>query len=439
MLSRRFLSTSARRNAQFTTLKNGLVVVSESNPIAKSSSVGVYVQAGSRAENPYNSGVSSLTANVLINNLKTSAFESGVKLSASNAREITGLNAEFASGNLSKAFDSLTSALKNSESALNDAALVSSQAKLAGEYAELIEEIPSQTVIEHLHSTAFQGTSLALPIYGKADTVSTLEPMDLTSFYEKTFVASNAAIVGTGDVKHEELVELASKLQVLPASVKPEVAPSSFLGSDVRFRDDTLPKAYVAIAVQGEALSSPLYWTAKVASEVNGEYYRNSLFSKFQGSKLSGIVDQYHLATSYQHFSNSYSDNGLWGFYTESDNILDFDDMVHFTLKEWNRLSISVTETEVERAKAALKLKVLSTLESSVSQANALSTDALILGYKASTAEILAKINKITVSDVKSWASSSLWDKDIAISATGQIEALFDYNRVRNDMSMMRW
>ena len=35
------------------------------------------------------------------------------------------------------------------------------------------------------------------------------------------------------------------------------------------------------------------------------------------------------------------------------------------------------------------------------------------------------------------FANERLWDKDIAISAVGQIEALLDYNRVRNDMSRM--
>jgi processing peptidase subunit beta len=33
------------------------------------------------------------------------------------------------------------------------------------------------------------------------------------------------------------------------------------------------------------------------------------------------------------------------------------------------------------------------------------------------------------------FAQRKLWDRDVAISAVGQIEALLDYNRVRNDMA----
>ena len=33
------------------------------------------------------------------------------------------------------------------------------------------------------------------------------------------------------------------------------------------------------------------------------------------------------------------------------------------------------------------------------------------------------------------FANQYLWDKDVAVSAVGSIEGLFDYNRIRNDMS----
>lgn len=35
------------------------------------------------------------------------------------------------------------------------------------------------------------------------------------------------------------------------------------------------------------------------------------------------------------------------------------DDLVHFTLREWSRLAQTVTEAEVERAKAQLKATLL--------------------------------------------------------------------------------
>ena len=50
-------------------------------------------------------------------------------------------------------------------------------------------------------------------------------------------------------------------------------------------------------------------------------------------------------------------------------------------------------------------------------------------------AEIERKIDTINEKDVMEWANRKLWDRDIAVSAVGSIEGLFDYVRIRNDMS----
>lgn len=49
----------------------------------------------------------------------------------------------------------------------------------------------------------------------------------------------------------------------------------------------------------------------------------------------------------------------LWGIYLVTDKLTRIDDLVHFTLREWSRLSYNVTEAEVERAKAQLKASIL--------------------------------------------------------------------------------
>lgn len=60
-------------------------------------------------------------------------------------------------------------------------------------------------------------------------------------------------MAGAGGVKHDELVKLAGQsLGRLESSVLPaEVTPCRFTGSEVRVRDDSLPLAHVAVAVEG--------------------------------------------------------------------------------------------------------------------------------------------------------------------------------------------
>jgi processing peptidase subunit beta len=49
-------------------------------------------------------------------------------------------------------------------------------------------------------------------------------------------------------------------------------------------------------------------------------------------------------------------------------------------------------------------------------------------------AEIERLIDGITEKEIMDFANRKLWDRDIAISAVGSIEGLFDYQRLRNTM-----
>lgn len=125
----------------------------------------------------------------------------------------------------------------------------------------------------------------------------------------------------------------------------------------------------------------------------------------------------------------------LWGIYLVTDKLTRIDDLVHFTLREWSRLSSNVTEAEVERAKAQLKASILLSLDGTTAVAEDIGRQIVTTGRRMSPGEIERIIDHVTEKDVMEFANKKLWDQDIAISAVGSIEGLFDYTRIRNDMS----
>lgn len=118
-----------------------------------------------------------------------------------------------------------------------------------------------------------------------------------------------------------------------------------------------------------------------------------------------------------------------------SDQLTRLDDLVHFTLREWSRLSSDVTESEVERAKAQLKAAILLSLDSTSAVAEDIGRQLVTTGRRMNPGEIERVIDHITEKDVMDFANRKLWDQDVAISAVGSIEGLLDYQRIRNDMS----
>lgn len=98
------------------------------------------------------------------------------------------------------------------------------------------------------------------------------------------------------------------------------------------------------------------------------------------------------------------------------------------------RLCSDVSQSEVERAKAQLKASILLSLDGTTAVAEDIGRQLITTGRRASPGEIERKIDAITDKDVIDFANRKLWDQDIAISAVGSIEGLFDYQRLRNTM-----
>ncbi|RLV93543.1 Cytochrome b-c1 complex subunit 1 mitochondrial [Spathaspora sp. JA1] len=430
MTARRLLSSVSSR---FTTLSNGVTVATEVNPNASNSTVGVYFGAGSRSEHPYNNGVSALATNAL-----SSQLSNGILLTSENTKEVNGIVAQTTNDNVVAAGKLVSSIISNASELISKSDFQAVRANLIAQ-ASAVEANPTTKILSHLEASAFQGYSLGLPTLGTTESVSGLDVDDVTRHLQRQIIGSNVVVAASGKVDHDALVDAVDASLKVESGLRPQVKPASFLGSEVRMRDDTLPKAYVSIAVNGEGLNSPGYYLAKVAAAVFGSFDSTSSLRNYTSPKLATIVQEYNIVDKYQHFSTSYSDSGLWGFTSEISNITLVDEFTHFALKEWNRLSISISDAEVARAKAQVKVALAQELNNTTGVVNDIASKLLLTGHRTSLAEAFQKIDAITTKDIKAWGQAKVWDNDIVISGTGQIEALMDYGRNRNEMAMMRW
>jgi mitochondrial-processing peptidase subunit beta len=94
-----------------------------------------------------------------------------------------------------------------------------------------------------------------------------------------------------------------------------------------------------------------------------------------------------------------------------------------------------VSEAEVERAKAQLKASILLSLDGTTAVAEDIGRQIITTGRRMSPEEIERVVSRITEKDVMDFAQKKLWDQDIAVSAVGSIEGLFDYQRLRGNTS----
>lgn len=90
---------------------------------------------------------------------------------------------------------------------------------------------------------------------------------------------------------------------------------SSSSGSEVRVRDDAMPVAHVAIAVESCGWENADNIPLMVANTLIGAWDRVHGSGSGNASKLAAICSQDQLAHSFQSFNTCYKDTGLWGIY----------------------------------------------------------------------------------------------------------------------------
>ncbi|TFL02714.1 mitochondrial processing peptidase beta subunit [Pterulicium gracile] len=447
--ARSFATAVNSPGTQITTLSNGLTVATESHPHAQTATVGVWIDAGSRAETDANNGTAHFLEHMAFkgtskrtqHSLELEVENIGAHLNAYTSREQTVYYAKSFRKDVPAAVDIISDILQNSK--LESAAIERERDVILREQQE-VDKQTEEVVFDHLHSVAFQGQPLGRTILGPKKNILSIKREDLSSYIQNKYTADRMVLVGAGGIEHEELVRLAEKnFSSLPVSASPlafgRVAgpKPTFVGSEVRIDDDSSPTANVAIAVEGVSWSSPDYFPMMVMQTIFGNWDRSLGSSPLLSSRLSHIVSSHGLANSFMSFSTTYSDTGLWGIYLVSENLTNLDDLFHFTLKEWTRMSIAPTEVEVERAKSQLKAGLLLTLDGTTAIAEDIGRQIVTTGSRLTPLQVEFAVNAVTVEDIKRVAQKYLWDKDIAIAATGALGGMLDYNRIRNDMSSM--
>lgn len=297
---------------------------------------------------------------------------------------------------------------------------------------------PNCLLDDYLHQTAFQGTPLAQTVMGPSCNLYNYNPMTVSRYMNKYYDANRTVLVAIGGVKHEQMVELAhTYMSKLEPTKCIDCDIYRFTGSEVRARDDSLPLASVAIAVEGPALCDDDRVPMEIAAEILGGW------DKSQGS---GIEHAFPMARAsaaagfseaYRSFYIAYKDTGLWGVKFLSAP-LRVDDMLHAVLGEFMNLCNTVTDGEVERAKRILKTKLVSQDVDSGLACGEAGRWALLHGHRAALSARLALVDRVWAPDVRAACRRYVYDRCPAVAAVGPTEGLSDYTRIRAGMYWLR-
>jgi len=434
-----------------TTLSNGLRVGSETTVGAETATVGVWIDSGSRYETAANNGAAHFlehmafkgTAKRTKQQLEEQIENMGGHLNAYTSREQTAYFAKVFKHDVPTAMEIISDILLNST--LSPEAISTEREVILREMQE-VNKNQEELVLDHLHATAFQGTSLGRTILGSEENIRSLTRDQLVDYIQTQYTAPRMVVAGAGAIDHNQLCDLADQhfgsLPTTPSSsgsaVDVAMEPAVFTGSDYRVKFNSEDIAYMAVAFPTAGWTSEYAFPLMLMQLLLGSYDRASGIGPNHASNLCQDVAENELCYSMNTFNTHYKDTGLFGVYAVMpDNKVD--DCSWYVMNNLIRLVHSVGDEEVERAKVSLKAAMLMNLDGHNNVAEEIGRSLLNYGRRMTPAELFSRIDMVATEDIKATAYKFFNDKDHALAAVGGIHELPDYTWFRRHTYWLRY
>ncbi|KAL8273800.1 hypothetical protein Esti_002274 [Eimeria stiedai] len=445
-------------HAELTMLPNGLRVVSQRLPFSETLTAGVWIDSGSRFDKKSTNGAAHFLEHMAFKGTKKRSRiqleqeieNMGAHLNAYTSREQTVYYAKAFKKDLPQCLDILSDILLNSK--VDSDALEVEKRVILREMEE-VEKQTEEVIFDRLHMTASGGRELyplGFTILGSAENIQNMKREDILDYIARNYTGNRMVIAAAGDINHKELVEHVQKyFAVVPSATQQTIAVPDekpfFCGSELIYRDDDMgPIAHIAVGFEGVPWKSPDVVAFMLMQSIIGSYRKHD--EGLVPGKLSANTTVRNIATKMQTgcaemfsaFNTCYRDTGLFGFYAQCDEVA----VEHCVLDLMHgiaSLSYSVTDEEVERAKAQLTTQLVGHLDSTTAVAEDLGRQILVYGRYIPMAEFLTRLNAIDADEIKRVAWKYLHDREVAVSALGPLHGMPQLIDIRRATFLLRY
>lgn len=418
--------TTSTNAPQLTTLANGLRILTDPMGSVDSVSLGMWIGAGARHENPETGGVAHLLEHMAFKGtsrrdalaIAEEIEDVGGHLNAYTAREQTAYYAKVLKEDAPLAIDLLGDILQNSRFDADE---------LARERTVVLQEIgqaadtPDDIIFDDFQETAYPDQAIGRPVLGRAEVVAQMDRQAIVDFIAQNYGADRMVFAAAGNIAHQAVVDMVGvAFENLPAKSRASSQPAIYRGGDHRQEKD-LEQAHLIIGFDGVAFDDPDFYALQVFSTIFGGGMSSRLFQE--------VREKRGLVYSIYSFASSFLDGGIFGIYAGT-GPNEVDQLVPVLADEIVKAAGSISAAELARAKAQLKSGLLMSRESTSNRAEQLAQHMLVRGRIASSAEIVAKVDAIDL-DAIAEVATRLRRSPPTVAATGPLAKLEDYETIR--------
>ena len=405
-------------SVQTTVLSNGFRIVSESMPGLESAAIGLWIGAGARHERAEQNGIAHFLEHMAFKGtgrrtalqIAEEIEDVGGYINAYTSREMTAYYARVLRPDVPLALDILSDIVLSP--AFDAHEIEVERGVILQEIGQSLDT-PDDIIFDWLQETAYPDQPIGRPILGPSAQVSGFSESDLRQFVGAHYGPGQMILSAAGAVEHDVLVRLAEQA-FGHLSAKPifAAAPARFHNGERREMRQ-LEQAHFALALEAPDYLAPEFYASQVFSGALGGGMSSRLFQRLREDR--GLC--------YTVFAQSgaYSDTGAITIYAGT-GAEEIGSLAELTIDELKRAAEDMSEAEVARARAQMKAGLLMGLESPSARAERLAKLLSIWGRVPDLSEAIAKIDAVTVSDVRSHAQTLISDSAMALAVYGPID-----------------
>jgi predicted Zn-dependent peptidase len=398
-----------------TTLTSGISVVTDTMPHLETASLGVWVNSGSRDEHRQEHGISHFLEHMAFKGTRRRSAQQiaeeieavGGDLNAATGAESTAYYARVLRADVPLALDVLSDIL--SEPAFDPNEVLREQNVIIQEIGAVLDT-PDDLIFEHLQHTAFPDQSLGRSILGTPQTVRSFDGAKLRDYLGRQYRAPDIVVAAAGAVDHAAVVdEVERRFAGFNGPASPAPEPARF-GGGAHVEKRELEQVHIALALAGVSQNDPALYSTQVFTNILGGGMSSRLFQEAREKR--------GLCYSIYAFHVPYFDVGMFGLYAGTD-AADTSELMRLIVAEIANTAETLSEPEVARSKAQMKVGLLLALEGSGERIGQLARQMLAWGRPIPLDELIEKVEAVTVESARAAGRALIGRGKLATAVIG--------------------
>lgn len=400
-------------------LDNGIPVLIDNIESINTVSLGIFVNTGSRNEYPEESGVSHYIEHMMFKGTETRTAKEiseiidneGGMINAYTSRDITAYYIQMLSNKIGTGIEILSDMFMNSTFSEEN---LEKERNVIIEEIRMYDDIPEEIIHDENVKYAVTGVQ-SNSVLGTIESLKGITRERFLKYFNEQYVASNLVISVAGKVDVDEIYNLLNKGlgKFRGSSFRRDIDTSFTInGGENIIKKDT-NQVHLCFNTRGNGVKDDMKYPGAIISSVLGGNMSSRLFQK--------IREERGLAYSVYSYGTAFLEGGLFTIYAGTTKE-SYKEVLEIIKNEFNDIRENgISQSELQKSKNQFLSMLTFSLESSKGKMSRMANSYLLYDEVIDIDEIIEKIEKITLEDIKKTAEYLFQEEYYSYTVLGDI------------------